>query len=180
MGGISGSGLISGIDTASLIEQLIAVSSGPKVLAQNRLVQLQFQQAAYLDLNSQLGSLKTAAAAFRVNSVFQTKQATSSNPDILTATASTGAQPGTYSFIVDRLVSSRQLLSRGFQDKNASAVGASQFTFESFLGRLDQDLSLSALNDGEGIERGSIRVNDGTDTAEIDLSRSATVRDVLN
>lgn len=180
MGGISGSGLISGIDTASLIEQLIAVSSGPKVLAQNRLVQLQFQQAAYLDLNSQLGSLKTAAASFRVDSVFQTKQATSSNPDILTATTSIGAQPGTYSFIVDRLVSSRQLLSRGFQDKNTSAVGASQFTFESFQGRLDRDLSLSALNDGDGIERGSIRVNDGTTTAEVDLSRAATVQDVLD
>ena len=180
MGGISGSGLISGIDTASLIEQLIAVSSGPKNLAQNRLLQLQFQQAAYFDLNSQLGSLKTAAAAFRVDSIFQTKKATSSNPDVLTATTTVGAQPGTYTFIVDRLVSSRQLFSRGFQDKDVSAVGASQFTIESILGRLDRDISLSALNDGNGIERGSIRINDGTTSAEIDLSRAATVQDVLD
>ncbi|HHN78703.1 MAG TPA: hypothetical protein ENK11_08555 [Phycisphaerales bacterium] len=180
MGGITGSGLISGIDTASLIDQLIAVSSGPKTLAQNRLIQLRAQQAAYLDLNSQLSSLKSAAASFRVDSVFQTKKATSSDDTILTATASIGAQPGTYSFIVDRLVSSRQLLSQGFQDQDTSAIGATRFTFESYQGRLDRDLSLSALNDGAGIERGTIRVSDGTTTADIDLSRAATVQDVLD
>lgn len=180
MGGISGSGLISGIDTASLINQLIAVSSGPKTLAQGRLVQLRAQQAAYLDLNSQLGSLRTAAQVFRTESVFKTKKATSSNTDVLTATASTGAQPGTYSFIVDRLVSSRQLLSRGFQDTNTSAIGATAFTFESSLGRLDRDLSLSELNNGEGIVRGKIRISDGTNTADIDLSRAANVSDVLD
>ncbi len=180
MGGITGSGLISGIDTASLIDQLIAVASGPKTLAQSRMIQLRAQQAAYLDLNSQLSSLKSAAAAFRVDSVFQTKKATSSNDSILTATASLGAQPGTYSFIVDRLVSSRQLLSQGFQDQDTSAIGATRFTFESYQGRLDRDLSLSALNDGAGIERGTIRVSDGTTTADIDLSRAATVQDVLD
>ncbi|USO00297.1 MAG: flagellar filament capping protein FliD [Phycisphaeraceae bacterium] len=180
MTGISSTGLISGIDTASLINQLIAVASGPKTLAQNRLIQLKAQQAAYLDLNTQLSSLKSAAATFRINSVFDSKKATSSNTDLLTATASGGAQPGTYSFIVDRLVSSRQLLTTGFQDKDVSAIGASQFTFESYQGRLDRDIELSALNDGAGIDRGKIRINDGTDTAEVDLTRAATVQDVLD
>jgi flagellar hook-associated protein 2 len=179
MGGISGSGLISGIDTATLIEQLIAASSRPKVLAQSRLIQLQSQQAAYLDLNSQLGALRSAASAFRTGSVFQTKKATSSNSDILTATANLGAQPGTYTFVVDRLVSTRQLLSRGFQDRDVSAIGAESFTFESYEGRLDRDLSLSVLNDGAGIERGKIRISDGTDSAEVDLSRAGTVNDVV-
>lgn len=180
MSGISGSGLISGIDTAGLINQLIAVASRPKVLAQTRLIQLQGQQAAFLDLNTQLSGLRSAAQSFRTDSVFRTKLATSSNAEVLTASASPGAQAGTYSFIVDRLVSSRQMLSRGFQDRNSTAVGAQSFTFESAQGRLDRDISLSALNDGAGIARGKIRVTAGADSAEVDLSRAATVSDVLD
>lgn len=181
MAGISGSGLISGIDTASLIEQLIQASSGPSRLAQARLFQLQSQQAAYLDLNSQLGGLRTAAAAFRTSNTFDQKQATSSNSAILTATAAIGAQPGTYSFVVDRLVSSRQLLTHGFVDRDQTELGATSFSFDSHKARLDRDVSLSALNDGDGIERGKIRITDAnTDSAEIDLSRAATVSDVLD
>jgi flagellar hook-associated protein 2 len=181
MSGISGSGLISGIDTASLIDQLIAASSGPSRLAQARLFQLQAQQAAYLDLNSQLGSLRSAAASFRTNNTFQAKKATSSNGDILTATASIGAQPGTYSFVVDRLVSSRQLLTRGFVDRDQTELGATSFSFDSYRARLDDDVSLSALNDGDGIERGEIRITDADgDSATVDLSRAATVSDVLD
>ena len=124
MGGISSGGLISGIDTQALINSLIQVAARPRTLAQNRLLQLQSQQAAYLDLNTQLGSLRSAASAFRSQNVFRSKLATSSNDDVLSATASIGAQPGSYSFIVDRLVSSQQMLSRGFQDRDTSAIGA--------------------------------------------------------
>ncbi len=179
MAGISSGGLISGIDTQALINSLIQVAARPRTLAQRRLVQLQSQQAAYLDLNSKLGSLRSAASAFRSDNVFRAKQATSSDEDVLSATASIGAQPGTYSFIVDRLVSSQQMLSRGFQDRDATAVGAQSFTFESILGRVDRDLSLNALNDGDGVVRGTIRINDGSTTGEVDLSRAGTVKEVL-
>ena len=180
MGGISSGGLISGIDTQALINSLIQVAARPRTLAQNRLLQLQSQQAAYLDLNTQLGSLRSAASAFRSQNVFRSKLATSSNDDVLSATASIGAQPGSYSFIVDRLVSSQQMLSRGFQDRDTSAIGAESFTFESILGRVDRDLSLNALNDGEGVTRGKIRINDGSTIAEVDLSRVGTVGAVLD
>ena len=180
MGGISSGGLISGIDTQSLIDSLIQVAARPRTLAQGRLFQLQSQQAAYLSLNTRLGSLRDAAASFRTDNTFKAKLATSTNSDVLSATASIGAQPGSYSFIVDRLVSTQQQLSRGFQDTDTSAVGASSFTFESALGRVDRDLSLNALNDGDGVVRGTIRINDGSTIAEVDLSRAGTVGEVLD
>ena len=53
MGGITlGTGIFSGIDTRSLIEQLIAIESRPKQLAQRRLLNLQGQQAALLDFRN--------------------------------------------------------------------------------------------------------------------------------
>lgn len=181
MGGIStGVGIFSGIDTRSLIDQLLVIESRPKVLAQQRLVQLQSVQAAVLDLNSRLNSLKSAAAKFGTQQIFDSARAQSSNADVLTATASAGATQGTFSFIVDRLVSTQQMLSRGFADRKDTALGAERFIFEPAEGRLDTDLSLSELNGGEGISRGKITITDSAgSSATIDLSRVSTVSEVL-
>lgn len=180
MGGITtGVGIFSGIDTASIIQQLLAIEARPRQLAQQRLFALQTQQAAYLDINSRLNALKTASSAFRTEKTFQSNKAVSSNGDVLTATANTSAAPGTYSFIVDQLVASQQLLSKGFGDQNSTAMGASSFTFESIDGHLDRDVSLSDLNGGDGVDRGKITLNDGSTVFTVDLSKSATVNEVL-
>lgn len=177
MGGItSGIGLFSGINTGQLIEQLIATQSRPKVLAQTRLIQLQGQQAAYLDINSRLNAFKTAAAAFRVNNIFDTKLAASSDDSVLTATAGNSAVNGTYNFMVDRLVTTQQMLSRGFSNRNDTPLGLPSITFESPAARLDRDTDLNTLNNNEGITRGIIVVN-GKD---VDLSRVATVGELLD
>jgi flagellar hook-associated protein 2 len=182
MSGVSsGVGYFSGINSGQIIEQLLAIDARPKVLAQQRILQLQQQQAAYLDLNSKVQALKTAAGAFRLNNVFTTNAATSSAPDVLSATASTGAIPGSYQFVVDRLVSSQQSLTRGFTSATAG-LSAGSFSFESADARLDRDTALSDLNGGHGIQRGRIVISDTTHStsATIDLSRAATVSDVID
>jgi flagellar hook-associated protein 2 len=181
MGGISaGVGLFSGINTQQLIGQLLAIEARPKVLIQQRVAQLQQQQAAYLDLNSRLSGLRDAAAAFRTGKVFQSKKASSSNPDILSATASANATPGSYQFIVDRLVSNQQLLSRGFAS-STNGLGSTGFTFESAAARLDRDTKLADLNGGAGIERGKIVIAvQGGSSETVDLSRVGTVSELLD
>lgn len=177
MSGITtGVGLFSGIDTASLIDQLIAAQSRPQIIAQQRVIQLKSQQAAYLDINSRLSAFKTAAASFRVGNIFDVKSVSSSNESILTATGTTSAVPGSYNFIVDRLVSTQQMLTRGFPDLDSSTVGLDSLTFEPTEARLDADTALADLNDGNGITRGIITVN-GT---EVDLSTAGTVQEVLD
>ncbi|MCH8004827.1 MAG: hypothetical protein IH888_01195, partial [Planctomycetes bacterium] len=76
----TGIGLISGIDTATLIEQLLALASRPKVALQGRVATLQSQKAALLDINSRLLSFKNLARGLRVNNVFAAATATSSDP----------------------------------------------------------------------------------------------------
>ncbi len=181
MSGIStGVGIFSGIDTRTLIDQLLAIEARPRVLMQRRIIELQIQQSAFLDLNSRLGSLKTAASNFRLNKIFSSNRAVSSDEDVLRATAGTSAVPGAYDFIVDRLVTTRQLLSEGFADRDVSPIGAGSFTFESDEARLDRDIELAALNGGEGINRGKISISLDGDPTEIDLSRVGTVQDVLD
>ena len=180
MGGItSGIGLASGIDSASIIQQLLSLEARPKLLAQQRLSNIKVQQTAYLDINSRLQNLRGLVTSLRTQPIFDAKKATSTNEDVLTATASAGAAAGSYTFLVDRLVSTEQWLTRGFSSADDAPVGAEAFTFEGAEARLDRDSALADLNGGNGIKRGKIRISDGTKSAEIDLSRVATVNEVL-
>jgi flagellar hook-associated protein 2 len=182
MGGItSGTGLISGINTTALIQQLIGVESKPKVLAQKRLLELQTQQASYFDIQAKLGALKTAAIKLRTSSLFTASAATSSNADVLSATAANGALTGQYSFLVDRVVSTQQVLSRGFVDRSTSSTGATSITVEPAAARLDSETNLSILNGGQGVQRGKIVITNSLGAATtIDLSKAVTVTDVLD
>lgn len=182
MSGINTStGLVSGIDYSALISQLLQIEARPRTLAQQRVVELQTDQAAFLDLNSRLGSLKSAAAKFRASDIFRTSTVASTNEDVLTGSASTGAALGGFSFIVAQTVGTQQVLSRGFTDRNVSGVGATSITLESARGRLDSDTKLADLRGGAGIERGKIVVTDHAGRSEtIDLSRAATVGEVLD
>ncbi len=181
MSGITtGIGLFSGIDSGSLINQLLALEARPRDLAQQRILQLQLQQSAYLDINSKFSALRGAAMNFRTQFIFESMGATSSDDTVLTATASRTAAPGTYSFLVDRLVSSQQMLSRGYGDKDSTALNATSFTFESAKGRLDRDVALADLNEGEGISRGKLTITQGTASATVDLSKAVTVNDVID
>lgn len=182
MSGISSTiGPFSGIDSGSLIEQLLKLESRPKILAQQRVSQLQLRQSGLLDINSKLSALRSAAAVFRESKTFQSTKAESTDEKVLTATAGTGAGRGSYSFLVDRLVSTQQMLTRGFGNKDTVAVGATSFSVESVKARLDRDTSLSDLNGGAGIERGKITITDSTGTtATVDLSKVITVNDVLD
>lgn len=182
MSGISsGVGAFSGINSGQLIEQLLALESRPKQLAQARVLQLQQQQAGVLDINTRLAALRSAAQLFRNDRSFQRMTAESGNKDVLTATAQPGAAAGSYQFLVDRLVSTQQSLSRGFADRSSTALGLSQITVESELGRLDRDTALADFNNGAGVERGRITLTDSAGrAATVDLSRAATVGDVLD
>lgn len=181
MSGItSGVGVFSGINSAQLIDQLISLEQRPKVQVQQRTTVLQQQRAAFLDINTALLSLRSASTKFRTANVFKAAKAESSDPTRLSATASNSASPGTYDFTIRRLVSTQQLLSRGFADGNTTAVGASSFTFELGGGGLATDTKLSELNGGNGVERGKIVIRDAAgNSSTVDLSTAVTVNDVI-
>ena len=181
MSGVSsGVGIFSGIDSKSIIDQLISIDSRPKNLLQRRLVQVQLQQTAFMDFNSKLSNLRNLLKDFRQDKIFRTMQATSSSESVIKATASNTAAPGTYQFVVDRLVSTQQMLSRGFADRDVSGLNAGTWSIESAQARLDRDVALADLKGGLGVQRGRILITDsGNRTATVDLSRSSTIGEVV-
>jgi flagellar hook-associated protein 2 len=140
MGTIStGVGLISGINTANLIDQLIALEARGKTTLENRLALIQGQRSAMLDINARLLNLKGSARGLRLDKVFQSALATSSNPEVLTASATGNVQPGTYSFRVKQVVSNSQKVTRGFADSGSTPVGLTSLSFEMGNGFLSRD-----------------------------------------
>jgi flagellar hook-associated protein 2 len=180
MGTIStGTGLISGLDIQSIVTQLMAIESRPLQLLQLRIASTKEQQTAYTALSAQLLSIKTSLSALAQVSLFNSRTATSSDTNVLTASALGGTPVGTTSFTVRSLVSTHQLVSSGFRDRS-SAVGAGRLVFESARANVAPSTSLSVLNGGAGVRRGVIRIVDCSGaSADIDLTAALTVDDVL-
>ncbi len=178
----SGVGLISGIDTASLIDQLMAIEARPKTLVQQRSAVLTAQQVAFQEISAKLLTLKLSTDSLATRTTFNTNTATSSNEDVLGVSAGSSAVPGTYDFVVSRLITTQQLVTGGFADRDATAIAPSggTLTFEAGDGKLTNDVRLSRLNGGEGVNRGKIRITDRSGASEIiDLSTALTLDDVI-
>ncbi len=182
MGGITtGVGLISGIDTASLIEQLIAVESRPRLQMQARVARLQAEQGAFSQIASKLSALKSVAANLSEASTFNGANATSSLPNILGVTASKTAQPGSYTFIVKQLVKNSQKISQGFATSNVTPVGVTNLSVELGRSGLASNTDLERLNGGAGVDRGKIRITDAAGgEADIDLNDAVSLNEVIS
>src|SRR4051794_14505795 len=139
MASISSSvGLISGINSKDVIDQLMALEARPKDTLQARIDSISKQKLAYVDLTTRLTSLKLNGTTLKKPSTFENAATTSSDEDVLTATASPGAAVGSYQFQVARLVTTQQSVSRGFADFDSAKVGAGSLTIEMGGGELDQ------------------------------------------
>lgn len=176
----TGVGLVSGLNSKDIIDQLMAIEGRKKDLVQARVDAIATQRTAYVDVSTRLTSLRISAQQFAKPSFFQAAQATSSDEDILTATAAKGAAVGSYQFQVARLVQSQQLVSKGFTDFDSAPVGAGTITIEAGGGEVTQENALSDLRGGLGITRGKIRITDMTGkNAVIDLSDAVSLDDVV-
>ena len=181
MSGISsGVGLISGINTAQLIDQLIAIERQPIDNLKTRVSVLETQRTAFLELSAQLLAVQNSILGLGKTTFFRRFNAPSSNENVLSATAGEKAVPGTYSFRVRSLVSTHSVLSRGFADADRTPVGAGTLTLEVGGGQVNRGTELDTLNGGAGVRRGVITITDRSGaTADIDLSTAITVEDVL-
>src|SRR6266700_2318419 len=110
----TGIGLISGINSQSIIDQLIQLDSAPVTQLQNRITTANSQKSAYTDLQTQLDALKAVGSTLTNPLTFQAASAASSDEKTLTATAANGAAVGTYDFQVAQLVSAQQAITAGF------------------------------------------------------------------
>lgn len=107
MGGtITAGGLISGLDSNSIISQLVSLERRPINRLNAQITTLKQQQEAVRSVRSQLQTLRNRASDFRLNQVFNAYVASSSDTAVLTSTV-TGSTPvqGSFSVNVTKLAS---------------------------------------------------------------------------
>ncbi len=175
-----GVGLISGLDYQSIVDQLIAIDGAPRDLLVARMGNIDAQSTAYLDISARITALLTRINVLGSADSFRASTATSSLPDVLAASSSTGATPGTYNFVVRALAATHQAVSRGFVDR-ATPVGAGSLTIESAAARVDISTKLDELNGYAGVQRGAFKITDADgNEAEINLADALTLGEVLD
>lgn len=135
-------GLISGIDTSSLIQQLMSVERRPRDLLAARKTTITQQQSALKDFQSRLAALRDAAKAIdnrastldaaATSEELLSFKATSSDEGIVRATASGAASAGAYSVRVEQLARVGRELSRTFASDTSTIASSGQSLTVSF------------------------------------------------
>src|SRR5438552_5857713 len=122
LSGLTFSGLASGIDTGKIIDGLTSLYQQQISSLQSRKDALTHKQTTFSGLEAQLLDLQTQVGrlARSVSGAFDGRTANSSDTTVLTAAASSSAQPGVYSLEVRSLAQAQQVASGGVTDLNAA------------------------------------------------------------
>jgi flagellar hook-associated protein 2 len=101
-GGFSAGGLITGIDSNTLISQLMQLERQPIVRIRSQIDSLEKQRTGIRDVRTSLTALRDAIREFQTGSLFDTFAANSTDDKVVTASAS-GSNPAAGSFLVNVL-----------------------------------------------------------------------------
>ncbi len=124
--GISFGGLASGLDTRAIIDALVAIERRPITALEQKKTALGRQKSLFGDLRGLLDRLSTAAKALKTTTDFLQMKAASDDEDVLTATASSSATPGTHAFRVMALATAQVNSSNGSASASASLGGTGE------------------------------------------------------
>lgn len=123
------SGISSGIDTKSLVDQIITLERRPAVALQAKIDDNTKRKSALSDVQTALAALQTAADALKTGTPFESYSVTASGADasgkgLVVATASSGASNGNYALIVQQLAAGQKTIATVGASSTA-ALGAS-------------------------------------------------------
>lgn len=150
-GPVSFSGLVSGLNTQSIINAEMAVYEQPLNNLQSEHTTINGKIADYQAINSQLLSLQQAADALAFPAAFnEAYAAASSNSTIATAAVSSGTQTGSLTFAVDQLaVGSTQISSGTVASPNDIVASGSIL-----IGSGGAALGITSMDAGAGLAAG--------------------------
>lgn len=178
MAGISVSGIGSGLDITSLVDQLVTAERAP---VENRLnskeATVQAKLSAYGMLKSALSSFQTTVAGLAEASAFQGLKATSSDSSVVSVTTNSSAITGNYSLAVSNLAAAHSVASKAFTD-TTSAVGTGSLTFQ--FGTYDSGGNTFTANGDKAIQvvdiasgdNSLVGIRDAVNNAAIGVSAS--------
>jgi len=147
-------GLATGMDTTSMIDQLVALERRPIYNYQQEISEMEQTKGAWRDVNSRLDKLEDRTTDLKLSSTFNSRSASSSNKDVVTATASNDADEANYSVTVKSTAQVQRLAGTRFDDASASIA---EITAESTIKINDTAITIS---DTDSLRDISNKIND--------------------
>jgi len=123
MASIQLSGLSTGIDTAAIIERLMAVERRRLTILQSNISSYKTKQDAVSKLDTKLSAFRSALNALSDSSQLRSYESKTSNSDLLTATANNNAYEGTHNIKIKQMATANRWVHNGF-DYMSQFVGA--------------------------------------------------------
>ena len=159
------SGMVSGLDTDSIVQELVSAYSTKKENIVKSQTKLSWKQDAWKSLNSEVYSLYNKIGNYRYDSAYNLKTSSVSDSSKATVTASSSAVNGTQSLKIKSLATSGYMTGGKLAASDGSSVTTS--TTLSQLGFSGSNTSFK------------VKDADGNETS-IDVSSSSTIKDVIS
>ncbi|WP_306798684.1 flagellar hook-associated protein 2 [Oceanobacillus saliphilus] len=160
-------GLASGIDTDSIIKDLMKAERMPLDKMEQDKIKMEWQRDAFRDINKKLLELDNMMLDMKMSRTYNSKQVTSTMPGAVTATGTASSTNGTYNISVQRLASSAINVSGTIRiDPNEKLVG--QLMMDETI-QLEQAISFTTFD------------KDGNpQTYEYKIGADDTLKDVIS
>ncbi|MDT8447660.1 MAG: flagellar filament capping protein FliD [bacterium] len=120
-------GLGSGLDVKNIIEKLVEVEKKKIEPIQGRATEKTVELEAWKQVKALIEQVKDKSEVLSKKSMWEGKLVDSSDPEIVAASATSGAKPGKHTLVVDKLALNHQIASQGFAEKDAQ-IGKGKVT----------------------------------------------------
>lgn len=164
-------GLATGLDTNSIISQLMELERSPQRVLKAKQKTYQSQADIYTRLKNALTNLKTVATGISTSSGFRGMQSTVADSSVLTVTATSTASPGNHTLEVLTLARSQRQVTTGYASDAVFSTGS--FSVDDGAGSVTSISISEGSNTLQGIAA-AINSSGGQVTASIINDGSAT------
>lgn len=174
-------GMYSGMDTESIVSQLVKTKSTKVTNLKNEQKKLEWKQTAWQDLNSKIYNMYSKTLSnLRLTSAYSKKSTVSSDSTKATVVASEGAVNGTQTLKVNKLAKSGYLTGAKLAGKTSTTTGTDGKDVTKVVNWETTD-KLSEIDSNLTGKTISITTGSGTDakTTDIEITADMTINDLV-
>lgn len=115
-------GIISGMDTESIVKELMAAESSKRTKIEQSKTKLEWKMEKWDEMNKKIYSLYTdKLSKMKLQGSYQTRKVSSSSETKVTATATSQAANGSYSLKINQLAAAQYITGASLKDKDLKA-----------------------------------------------------------
>lgn len=173
--GIRMSGLVSNLDTDTIVKELMSAQRMKKTKIENKVTKLDWKTEKWKELNTKIYSLYTGSLSkMRLQGNYKTKKATSSDESKVTVTADSTAVNGSHTLQIKQIASAQYMTGKAIKTSTDGNVKGTT----KLVDLKDSSFTLNQDDSGKTINS-SIIISTEKKTVNFDISESSTVDDFL-